>query len=158
MSSPRALAALTRPIARQAGVKAAASVLGRLALDWALIVGPHWAAMTRPQKLSTARGGQGAVLTLVVDPTEALSLQHDLARLAERINSHFGHRAVAQVKLRQRPIRSSAPRGRPAPLSSAETAHIETVVATVGDDALRQRLAKMGRTLYALDRTTSTDQ
>ena len=157
MSSPRALAALTRPIARRAGVKAAASALGRLSLDWLQIVGPQWAVATRPEKLSAGRGSEGAVLTVAVDPAEALSLQHDLARLAERINGHFGHRAIARVKLRQLPVRPSVPRRQPAPLSPEETAQVETVVSAVGDDALRQRLARIGRTLYVLDRTPSTD-
>lgn len=158
MSPPRTLTALTRPIVRQAGSKAMASAIGRLALDWPLIVGPHWAATTRPEKLSLRRSGDGAVLTLVVDPIEALGLQHDLARLVARINGHFGHRAIAQVKLRQSPVRPARYRQRPTDLSQAESNHIETLVSVVGDDTLRQRLAKIGGSLYALDRSTSADK
>ena len=157
MSLPRPLAALTRPIARQAGSKAVKSALGRLALDWPSIVGPHWAETTRPEKLSSPRVGEGAVLTLVVDPAEALALQHDMARLLARINRHFGHRAIAQVKLRQSPVRPAHLRPRPTGLSQSESNHIETLVSAVGDDTLRQRLAKIGRALYSLDSTKSAD-
>ncbi|NBB83753.1 MAG: DUF721 domain-containing protein [Alphaproteobacteria bacterium] len=161
MAHPRALAALTRPIARQAGAKASATALGRLALDWPLIVGSHWAATTRPEKLATGRGGkaeaEGATLTLAVDPGEALALQHDLPKLIERINGHFGHRAVGRIKLRQAPIAPPRARPKPAPLPADEAAHIDSLVAAVGDNALRQRLATMGKTLFAMDRMPDSD-
>jgi hypothetical protein len=161
MSSPRALAALAPSIARRAGGKAAATALGRLALDWPLIVGPRWAAATRPEKLTPGRGKdageEGATVTLAVDPGEALALQHELPRLIERINGHFGHAAVVKIKLKQAPLAPPPARPRPAPLPQAEAAKIDDLVAAVGDNALRQRLATMGKTLYAMDRGRGAD-
>jgi hypothetical protein len=158
MGHPRALAALTRPITRQAGGKAGATALGRLALDWALIVGPHWAAATRPEKLLPGRGEEGgATLTLAVDPGEALALQHELPRLIERINGHYGHRAVARVKLHQLPAAEPVRRSVARRASPSDEAAVDGLVAAVADDALRQRLARIGKTLYALEPAANSD-
>ena len=76
------------------------SQLAALLADWPLIVGPELSAKAVPQRLAPARSGDGGgELTLRVDPADALELQHEGPRLIERLNGHFGFRAVARIKL-----------------------------------------------------------
>lgn len=107
------MASLLPGITRKAFEKhgfAAASLI----TDWAAIVGAEMARLTRPERLKwpravekysdtddEQRGRPGATLTLRVDPAAALDVQYQRAQIIERINAHFGYRAVAEIKLVQ---------------------------------------------------------
>src|SRR5690606_28005469 len=86
-----------------------------LILEWPEIAGPLVSARSRPLPLSfpnreERREGQ---LTLTVEPSFALDLQHLAGQLVERINGYFGYRLVAVVKLVQKPLPRSAPAAQP---------------------------------------------
>ncbi|RIA56407.1 DUF721 domain-containing protein [Dichotomicrobium thermohalophilum] len=99
---------LTRPAFEKYGFPAAA-----LLTDWAGIAGPELASYTAPERLKwprqpeapeEARGQSAATLVLRVEGPRAIELQHRLPQLIERINSYFGFRAVAQIRLYQAPL------------------------------------------------------
>jgi len=148
MSRPRALAAVLRPVTRQALGRSRAAV-GSLVADWAAIVGEATAARAVPEKVTFPRGRRdGGVVVLRVMAAEALRLQHEAPRILERINGHYGYRAIERLKLVQgTPVR---PVDRPVyrPLSAGDQAGIAGAVAGVADAALRDRLAALGRALY----------
>jgi len=81
--------------------------------------------------------------------TAALELQHSEPQLIERINSYFGHPAVARLRLIQAPVRRVAPRPAAvvAPLGADERAQIDLIVQPIEDDGLRTALAGLGATL-----------
>lgn len=152
MSGPRALGAVLGPIARRALGKARSAV-GSLIADWPAIVGPEMARRVTPERLSFPRARRdGGELVVRVEPADALELQHDAPLLIERINSHYGYRAIDRLRLVQVPRRATpAPKPAP-PLDAADIAALDAVLATVGDPDLRAQLAAIGRRVYASDR------
>jgi len=148
MSRPRQLGGLAGPLARRAlGRKA--SALGALLADWPAVVCPETAAIALPEKLTFPKDRQdSATLTLKVDPSQALELQHDLPWLIERINGHFGYRAIDRIKLVQGAILRAAPKPPPRPPGPAEENEIAGLVAGVADADLKDRLAALGRALW----------
>ena len=100
MAQAKSLSHLVARVTRRAvGPRPAA--LARLVADWPLIVGPEFAARAIPRKLSGRRRGAGATLTLAAAPAEALALQHESARLLQRIEAYFGDRVVDRIALTQ---------------------------------------------------------
>ena len=149
MSSPRSLASLTRPLARRAVGRKRATALGAMLLDWPLIVGAEWADKATPDRLSRPSGDAGGgILTLRIAGADALEAQHQAPQLVERINSHFGYRAVDRIRLVQRP---HPPRPATAPrraLSPEDRRAVDSAVAGVMDDGLRCCLADLGAALH----------
>lgn len=145
-SLARAVAGILDPAARRRGF-AAASLLA----DWPAIVGTALARRCQPAALQPARGSAGGTLVLHATGAAALEVQHAIPQLVERINGHFGFRAVRHVRLVQAPL---PPRPVPAPsaaraLTDQEAAQVEATVASVGDDDLRDALARLGRSIKA---------
>ena len=88
-----------------------------LITDWAMIVGKDVAAYTAPERLKWPRGvgirddveegtegRPGATLIVRVEPARALDVQYKGQQLIERINGHFGYRAVAELRILQAPL------------------------------------------------------
>lgn len=142
---PDLLTRLLDPVARRRGLAEA-----RLLNDWPTIVGPHLAARCQPVRLSGGRDGAGGVLWVHVSGASALELQHSEPQVVERINAHFGHRAVARLALRQAPLpRRAEPLPAPpaTPPSAERLKAIEADVAAIEDPELRAALASLGRAL-----------
>src|SRR6185436_5894986 len=69
---------------------------------WAEIAGASLAASSLPIKLSFPRGKRDeGTLTVRCGGSAALELQHLAPSIIERINGHFGYRAVARLKVEQ---------------------------------------------------------
>jgi hypothetical protein len=88
-----------------------------LITDWEKIVGARFAAYTEPQRLKWSRlpgalsaapeetaARPGATLTLKVDAARALDIEYGAAQIIDRINTYFGYRAVAEIRLVQAPL------------------------------------------------------
>lgn len=136
------LPAATKPALSRRGLAAA-----RLISDWAEIVGPALAASSLPDRVIRSRDQETATLVITVSPGLALELQHLEPLVIERINSHFGYRAITKLRLVQKPITVAKP---PLPVAAKQLdplsqARLEAQVATVGDDELRQALLALGR-------------
>ena len=153
MSKARSLAALAGPIARKALGKQFAA-LGALVQDWPHIVGADLAGRAQPEKLDFPRGQrQGGVLTIRAASADALELQHETPRILERLNGHYGYRAVERIKLIQSP--PAAPRGparpRRTPPTPGESAEIANALSTVENPRLRHHLETMAEALLGGD-------
>ena len=135
--------------------KVTAKVLGRrgfaeadLLANWAEIVGRDLAARCAVRTLERPRRGAGGegVLTLRVEAGFALELQHLEPQLLERINSHFGYRAVGRLRLLQAPGPAPDPPRPPAPTADpAEEAALEARLSDVEDSELRAALGRLGQ-------------
>lgn len=124
---------------------------GALITDWPSIVGHQLSLRTAPDKLSFPRGKrEEATLHIRAMGAIALELQHLEPQIIERINSFFGYRAVARIKLIHAalPPRPSA-MVRQRPLTMDEEMSVMTTTATVEDEELRQTLERFGRSLLA---------
>lgn len=73
----------------------------RLLTHWPEIAGPRLAAMTRPVRISHARGGFGATLTLLTTGPMAPLVEMQLPQLRERVNACYGYNAVQRIVLTQ---------------------------------------------------------
>ncbi len=143
---------LTRPAFEKFGFPAAA-----LLTDWAAIAGPDLAVYSAPERLKwprqpdapeEARGQPAATLVLRVDGPRAIELQHRLPQLIERINSYFGFRAVAQIRLYQAPLARS-PDDRQPPPKIAPRADRRGLVKRIRDPRLRTALSRIAAAIDA---------
>jgi len=143
---------LTRKAFERFGFSTAA-----LLTDWAGIVGKDLARYTSPDRLKWPRGGhgsdgetsgperQGATLILRVDLGRGIDVQYRARQIIERINAHFGYRAIAELRIIQAPVEGALPpmpEARPA-RRAFDRASTAPLVAAVADDGLRAALEKM---------------
>ncbi len=127
-----------------------------LLTDWAVIVGADVAQYTAPERLKWprgvdiggdvedgAQGRPGATLIVRVDPARALDAQYKAQQIIERINSHFGYRAVGELRILQAPLpeeRARAPSEAPRAPVTPNTA---PELAGIADERLRTALANL---------------
>lgn len=144
------LPGLTRKAFERFGFSTAA-----LLTDWSGIVGKDLARYTSPDRLKWPRGHetddetgperQGATLILRVDLGRGLDVQYRGRQIIERINAHFGYRAVAELRIIQAPVEGALP---PAPAAQPtgrvfDRSETAPMVAAVADEGLRAALEKM---------------
>ncbi len=143
---------LTRPAFEKFGFPAAA-----LLTDWAAIAGPDLASYTAPERLKwprqpdapeDARGQPAATLVLRVEGPRAIELQHRAPQLIERINSYFGFRAIAQIRLYQAPLAHSRD-SRQAPPKIVPRPDRDGLVGAIRDPRLRTALSRIAAAIDA---------
>lgn len=160
--------AATLPAATKAALGKRGMALAALLAQWEAIVGPGLAGavvplrLTRdlPQAKESAKESAedaGAVLELRAEGAAAVELQHMEPRILERINAHFGYRAVKRLKLRQGPAGNA--RRDPGPAvptirrpGAAEERALFRQLEGVGDESLRDALAGLGRVVIGKGR------
>lgn len=155
------LRALAETVATVAGpILGRRKVAGSLAAaEWASIVGDRLAATCFPERVVPTPGGQGGVLHVrIASGTIGLELQHLEPVIVERINTYFGYRAIARLKLVHRPIPSKEPAAPPnAVLTAADERTIELSVAEIEDPHLRQALRGLGRRVLSRSPPATVD-
>lgn len=145
-----------RPVAASLP-KIAAKAIGRrgfaeaaLITDWDTIVGKELALVSQPEKLAFSPGERSnGTLHIRVQGGVATELQHLEPLVVERINSHFGYRAIARLKFTHAPLRQPTPRRvsqKPAQLKSSpeQRAALDSVLASVDDQEVRAALHRLG--------------
>jgi hypothetical protein len=128
---------------------------GGLISDWARIVGPDLASSCQPERLAhPPRERSGGTLHIRVHGGAATELQHLEPLILERINGHFGYRAVARLRLVHAPLTpflTDEPDESPvpAPLNPDQQANLDTIVAEIDDPELRAAMARIGGAILA---------
>ncbi|MCR9221550.1 MAG: DciA family protein [Alphaproteobacteria bacterium] len=167
----RAIGALTPELTRKALGKRGFTG-AKIVTDWALIVGEDLARQSQPDSLRFPRGQRDqGVLTVRVDGPLATELMHLEPLVVERINGHFGYKAVARLKLVQAPVRRSPagakraasaqpapPRPAPRAIARGEADALEARLAAIEDPALRESLRRLGRTVLGRTLATKPDE
>jgi hypothetical protein len=126
---------------------------GKLVTGWRLIVGADLGEATQPVKLTFPRGERtDATLTIDIVPARAIEVQHSMPQLIERVNAVFGYRAVARIKLVQRPPTRTAPSANLRPLSPSEETELVDLTRLVPEGELRAALEKLGRAVQGARR------
>ena len=104
---------------------------------WGEIVGSKWAAVSAPESLRFPPAKKdGGTLTITVRGAHAVTIQHILPEIIERVNRFFGYAAVAKVTIRHGEIppraeRRAPPSLKPVPLDLGDS------LKTIGDPELK---------------------
>lgn len=125
-----------------------------LVTRWPEIVGADIAARSEPVKIQWTRptptsvrepqwDQQSGTLVLRVEGPTALEIQHLANLICERVNRFFGWAAVGRVVLRQAPLRRKN-RTFGSIADNGAVAQFAAAMPDIGDDALRQALARLG--------------
>lgn len=141
-----------------------------LITGWDDIAGPDYAPFTLPEKILWPRRGadhggeQGgddepfepATLVLACEGHHALFIQHAMPELIDRLNRFFGYGAIGRIRLVQKPVGKPAPskRSRKPELTEEETRRLTEVLDEIGNERLRESLARFGRGVIAKRRNT----
>ena len=137
------VAKLTKPIFGKRGFGQ-----GSIVTEWPAIAGETLAHHTLPEKISYPQNQRSdGTLHLRIDSSAlALELQHLEPQLIDRINTHFGYRAVASIKINQGPInRETKPeKAARTPLTATEAGHLEKRLEVVSDPDVKAALAALG--------------
>lgn len=155
-SGPRALAVSVGGLAKKALGKRGFAEAG-LITDWEGVVGPELAASCWPDRLTFPPGRRdGGSLRLRVAGGFALELQHMEPQLLERINGHFGYRAIERIAIihappgnKPSPVRRPAGNRTATPPSPEARAAIGSALAAVDDPELRAVLARLGHAVIS---------
>lgn len=73
----------------------------RILTDWDDILGPALAPVCRPVKVTYSGRGFGATLIVLAAGARAPEVQMLAPRIIERVNGHYGYRAVSRIKVTQ---------------------------------------------------------
>ncbi len=132
---------VTTPAMRRRGFAEAAIVT-----DWPTIVGRPLSDHTRPSRIVFARGERAeGTLHLVVSGAFAPEVSHLAPQIIERINAHFGYRAVARMELHHgRVTPPEAGAGEPPPAVEPAPA-VTAAIDRVADDGVRAALGRLAR-------------
>jgi hypothetical protein len=85
---------------------------------------------------------EGAVLVLRVEGPRAIEVQHRSGQILERVNTYFGYRAVAEMRILQAPVTRKTPRA----LAPSAPPDADTLPpsASIEDARLRKALSRLG--------------
>lgn len=120
---------------------------------WAEIAGASLAASSLPVKLSFPRGRRDeGTLTVRCGGAAALELQHLAPSVLERINGHFGYRAVARLKIEQGAVAGRKVAPAPPPLTRLEQNAVNEATETVADPDIRASLSRLGSAIRRRDK------
>ena len=125
--------------------------------NWDAIVGSDLAAVSAPERIKWPRGAgeeaqkQGGTLVIRAAPGRALEIQYEASRIISRINSFFGHGAIATIKVMQA---HSLPEQRPAPPPLPEKPVCEQELASLEEGPLKHALERLGRGVAAASRSS----
>jgi hypothetical protein len=121
--------------------------------DWSVIVGKDLANQCLPIKLRYPSQGirNDGTLLIKADPAFALAIQQQTPQIIERVNSHFGYRAIARISLQQGPLyKPETKQALELPkLSAKEQQDIKTEFSNVENEALRTSLERLAATTRA---------
>ncbi|MEE9453203.1 MAG: DUF721 domain-containing protein [Paracoccaceae bacterium] len=124
----------------------------RLLTHWVEVVGKSIAAIAQPVKVSYAREGFGATLTVLTDGARAPELQMLLPSLREKVNACYGYNAISRIRITQTAgegfaepnatfkHENAAPKTMSAPQANA----LKSALKPVKDDSLRRALEMLG--------------
>ena len=131
-----------------------------LITDWVTIVGRDVAAYTAPERLKWPRGVDfggdveegaagrpGGTLVIRVEPARALDVQYKAQQIMERINAHFGYRAIAELRILQAPLPEREERPVSTPIAVAPCPAPE--LSGIADERLRLALSNLKNGLMA---------
>ncbi len=137
-----------RPVAEKRGF---AEI--RLLTHWREVVGAEIAAMCRPVKVSYAKGGFGATLTLLTNGAFAPLIDARREEIREKINAVHGYNAISRIRVTQSAaemlfVPEPAPPAPPPP-PPKELRSLDRELSSIENEDLRKSLRKLGEALLS---------
>lgn len=143
----QALPAVTKKILGKRGFAE-----GSLVNEWSSIVGKDIARRCIPKQLAFKRSSERreGTLTLRAESGFATELVYLEPQMLERINAHFGYRAVARLKILQGPVldQGKKPKSMTKRLNKSDQETLNKKVAEIEDEDLRNALADLGAAVF----------
>ncbi|MDH5189376.1 MAG: DciA family protein [Rhodospirillaceae bacterium] len=124
--------------------------------NWSEIVGPELAKFSAPEKLTFSRdGASGGILYLkTITGGMATEIQHLEPIIIERINRHFGYKAVVGLRLSQGPIPQEQNKQPPKHELTPEQEHaLNESLSNIEDEEIRLTLARLGKSIAYRNKT-----
>ena len=129
---------------------------------WREIAGKDLAAYSEPERIRwprqpdsgmSGRGRKnGGTLVIRVTDGRAVELQHETARIVDRVNTYYGYEAITGVKLVQGPLpRPPEAKKRRPELDPERERALNAELEGIEDEALRAALLKLGRGALAAE-------
>lgn len=156
-----AVSGLVERQVRRSGEKRGFAVM-RLLTHWTEIVGEDTAKFATPVKISYARDGFGATLTVLTSGAQAPMLQAQLPQIQAKVNACYGYHAISRVRITQ-----TAPTGfhegqlafdgpppaKPKVATPEVKAASRETVSAVSDDGLKAALERLGENVLSKTRS-----
>ena len=144
---PRSISAtvekITRPIFGKRGFGQ-----GTMVANWENIVGSVLADHTFPEQISFPRNqrNNGTLHLRINSPALALELQHIENQLLDRVNTHFGYRAVTDIRINQGnlPKTNKKPQPEKRKMTLNEKQNLNTDLNIISDPDLKKALQALG--------------
>jgi len=118
---------------------------------WPTIVGEMLGKASHPEKIVYPKGqnGNGILQLRVGNPGLALDIQHMETVVLDRINAHFGYRAINRIKIIQAPLpqKKENPNYKPRELTETEKKSLNQHLSTVEDTKLKKALENLGKSV-----------
>ena len=134
-------------MAKRAGVSTA------LLTAWPEIVGEDLAATSMPLKVQWKHQHfeddvfEPGTLQVAAEGMSALHLQHQTGQVIDRVNAFMGYRAIARIKLVQRPVETAKPKKRQRPMTEGQKRKVEKLTNTIEDDELKAAMKRFGESV-----------
>lgn len=127
---------------------------GVIIANWPSVIGEHLAALSEPERITYPQGKRaGGTLHLrIASGSIAVELQHLEPLLIERINGHFGYKAVEKVRLIQAPLEKRADANKKVPrppLSQDKVQEVASMLSDVEDPELNEALDRLARAMLS---------
>ncbi len=133
---------LTKPVFGRRGFGSPAIVN-----DWPEIIGGILAEHTFPERIAypTGKRSEGTLHLKIDSAALALELQHLAPQIMERVNTYFGFKAVADIRILQGPLpEKPEKKPPPAPLDKAKRQELNKKLTLVTDPDLKAALESLG--------------
>jgi len=134
-----------RPLSKKFGSGASA-----LNEHWSQIVGQRWAKISKPERFTGGRDGRTLIIRA---PGAAASLiMASSGPIIDRLNGFLGESSVARIRVVQGQIKTEAYTPPPLPhrgLTPTEENTLQSGLADMPEDSLKQALKKLGRGVLA---------
>lgn len=130
---------------------------GEILHRWSTIVGDLLAKASHPEKISypTGKNGDGTLYLRVGNPGLALDIQHMEPIILDRINAHFGYRAISRLKMIQAPLPEIKEKTdfRLRALTASERQSLDGLLNMVDDRDLKKVLENLGQAVTGRTKT-----
>lgn len=126
-------------------------VCPRILIEWEKIVGTQFADHCFPDRIHFPRGQKNnGTLYLVIDPKSAFRFDYIKDLIIERINTYFGYKAIAFVKVFQKPVTKCKKQQDTSSLcTSPLKENKKHLFAPLSHEGLQKALEKYGSSLMA---------
>ncbi len=127
---------------------------GAIITEWPSVIGEQLAELSEPERITYPQGKRaGGTLHLrIASGSIAVELQHLEPLLIERINSHFGYKAVEKIRLIQaplsKPVRKDADDDRQ-PLDENKRKQINQILGDVDDPEMHAALERLAQAVLS---------